>query len=66
MEDGRKVSFWDLYCYVYHNPELKALVDSRRADIPLVEGERVGGGGYIPATLSRRRLSTAAVPPTSL
>lgn len=39
-EGGKKVSFWDLYRYVYHNPELKALVDNRRADIPLAdEGE---------------------------
>ena len=45
MEDGRKVSFWDLYRYVYHNPELKALVESRRADIPLVDSEKEGGGG---------------------
>ena len=45
MEDGRKVSFWDLYRYVYHNPELKALVESRRADIPLVDSEKGGGGG---------------------
>jgi len=42
MEDGRKVSFWDLYRYVYHNPELKALVESRNSDVPLASGS-VGG-----------------------
>ncbi len=41
MGNGGRVSFWDLYQYVHHNPELAALVERKR-NIPTIRG---GGGG---------------------
>ncbi|GAX74414.1 hypothetical protein CEUSTIGMA_g1862.t1 [Chlamydomonas eustigma] len=35
MENGKKVSFWDLYRYVHHNPEMKALAASRRTGMQI-------------------------------
>ncbi|KAG1670838.1 hypothetical protein FOA52_003429 [Chlamydomonas sp. UWO 241] len=44
-EAGAKVSFWDLYQHVYHNPELKALARDRHTDVPTLGKEDGGRGG---------------------
>lgn len=39
LDDGKDVSFWNLYNYVHNNPELKALAERNMGPIQAVDGD---------------------------
>lgn len=46
-EAGAKVSFWDLYNYVYHNPELAALAKNTHAVVPALGDDAASASGSV-------------------